>query len=108
MKNTYVGDFYSLFFSSGRSSDLLSESASVSSALSSECNNYNDNDSVAHEGSSIKAGSNRLSTGSEKSIFDEKAEWTKISEIIDSFGVDIGADVKESTTPNNCESGCIF
>ena len=52
---------------------------------------------------------NRLSTGSvEKSAavlspFDEKEEWNKISKIIDSFGADIGTDVKKSTTPNNCK-----
>ena len=38
------------------------------------------------------------------SPFDEKEEWHKISKIIDSFGTDIGTDVKDSTTPNNCES----
>ena len=37
------------------------------------------------------------------SPFDEKEEWNKISAIIDSFGDDIGKDVKDSTTPNNCE-----
>ena len=55
---------------------------------------------------------NRLSTGSETqnlsilSPFDEKEEWHKISEIINSFGATIGTDaavVKESTTPNNCK-----
>ena len=58
---------------------------------------------------------NRLSTGSETqnlsilSPFDEKEEWHKISEIINSFGATIGTDaavVKESTTPNNCK--CYF
>jgi hypothetical protein len=37
------------------------------------------------------------------SPFDEKEEWNKISKIIDSFGADIGASVKTSTTPNNCK-----
>ena len=37
------------------------------------------------------------------SPFDEKEEWNKISKIIDSFGADIGASVKASTTPNNCK-----
>jgi hypothetical protein len=52
---------------------------------------------------------NRLSIGSiEKSAailspFDEKEEWNKISKIIDSFGADIGSDIKKSTTPNNCK-----
>ena len=52
---------------------------------------------------------NRHSTGSESqnlsilSPFDEKEEWHKISEIINSFGTTIGTDVKESTTPNNCK-----
>ena len=52
-----------------------------------------------------------MSTDSEKSQsslsilspFDETEEWNKISQIIDSFGADIGTNVKESTTPNNCE-----
>ena len=53
--------------------------------------------------------SHRHSTGSESqnlsilSPFDEKEEWHKISEIINSFGANIGTDVKESTTPNNCK-----
>jgi hypothetical protein len=37
------------------------------------------------------------------SPFDEKEEWNKISKIIDSFGADIGTDIKKSTTPNNCK-----
>ena len=37
------------------------------------------------------------------SPFDEKEEWNKISAIIESFGDDIGKDIKDSTTPNNCE-----
>lgn len=37
------------------------------------------------------------------SPFDEKEEWHKISKIIDSFGTDIGTDVKDSTTPHNCK-----
>lgn len=36
------------------------------------------------------------------SPFDEQEEWHKISEILNSFGTNLGADVKESTTPNNC------
>ena len=53
---------------------------------------------------------NRHSTSSEPtqnlailSPFDEKEEWHKISEILNSFGTNIGTDVKESTTPNNCK-----
>ena len=49
---------------------------------------------------------NRLSTGSIEKIlspFDEKEEWNKISKIIDSFGADIGSDIKKSTTPHNCK-----
>lgn len=37
------------------------------------------------------------------SPFDEQEEWHKISEILNSFGTNLGADVKESTTPNNCK-----
>ena len=37
------------------------------------------------------------------SPFDEKEEWHKISEILNSFGSNIGKDVKASTTPNNCK-----
>ena len=37
------------------------------------------------------------------SPFDEKEEWNKISAIIESFGDDIGKDIKDSTTPNNCK-----
>ena len=37
------------------------------------------------------------------SPFDEKEEWHKISEILNSFGSNIGKDVKESTTPHNCK-----
>ena len=51
---------------------------------------------------------NRQSTESGGSLsilspFDEKEEWNKISAIIESFGDDIGKDIKDSTTPNNCE-----
>jgi hypothetical protein len=50
---------------------------------------------------------NRNSSESQLSIlspFDEKEEWNKISQIIDSFGDDIGKVVtKDSTTPNNCK-----
>ena len=38
------------------------------------------------------------------SPFDEKEEWHKISEILNSFGSNIGKDVKASTTPNNCKN----
>ena len=41
------------------------------------------------------------------SPFDEKEEWNKISAIIESFGDDIGKDIKDSSTPNNCEA-CII
>ena len=52
---------------------------------------------------------NRYSTGSESqnlsilSPFDEQEEWHKISEILNSFGTNLGSSVKESTTPNNCK-----
>ena len=60
--------------------------------------------------STTASGHNRHSTGSESqnlsilSPFDEQEEWHKISEILNSFGTNLGANVvKESTTPNNCK-----
>ena len=64
--------------------------------------------------STTASGHNRHSTGSESqnlsilSPFDEQEEWHKISEILNSFGTNLGANVKESTTPNNCKHSVNF
>ena len=68
----------------------------------------------AESDSEDSSAANRISRGSDKSQqslyilspFDEQEEWSKISQIIDSFGADIGQGVaetngKEAATPNN-------
>ena len=66
----------------------------------------NDVSSSCTNGTTKIAGSSQPQQSSGKSVwspFDEKEEWNKISQIIDSFGSDIGANVKTSITPNNCK-----
>jgi len=66
---------------------------------------------IGGDSDSDDSSQNRMSRGSDKSQslsilspFDEQEEWSKISQIINSFGADIGKQTegsKEATTPNN-------
>ena len=57
---------------------------------------------MPHRHSTISTGSEATQNLAILSPFDEQEEWHKISEILNSFGA-VGADIKESTTPNNCK-----
>jgi len=76
--------------------------------------NFGDNSiyqTIGGDSDSDDSSQNRMSRGSDKSQslsilspFDEQEEWSKISQIINSFGADIGKQTengKEANTPNN-------